>query len=109
MECAARFRDDRFSPELALVCPELRAAAIAALPDRDQDAFLIRRTTARASRPEYLLLHAIGSEAEPEPRTPLPVAILAYTAHRAALTIVEATALLSLVTGALALAAAINS
>ncbi len=30
------------SPELALVCPELAAAARARLPERDPDAFLLR-------------------------------------------------------------------
>jgi len=34
--------DEAISPELALVCPELRLKAIAALPDHDWDAVLAR-------------------------------------------------------------------
>jgi hypothetical protein len=34
--------DEAISPELALVCPELRVRAIAALPDPDWDAVLAR-------------------------------------------------------------------
>ena len=34
--------DEVISPELALVCPELRLKAIAALPDPDWDAVLAR-------------------------------------------------------------------
>ena len=34
--------DEAISPELALVCPELRLRAIAALPDPDWDAVLAR-------------------------------------------------------------------
>lgn len=34
--------DEAISPELALVCPELRLKAIAALPDPDWDAVLAR-------------------------------------------------------------------
>jgi heme O synthase-like polyprenyltransferase len=34
--------DEAISPELALVCPELRLKAIAALPEHDWDAVLAR-------------------------------------------------------------------
>jgi heme O synthase-like polyprenyltransferase len=34
--------DDAISPELALVCPELRLRAIATLPEQDWDAILAR-------------------------------------------------------------------
>jgi len=34
--------DEAISPELALVCPELRLKAIAALPEQDWDAVLAR-------------------------------------------------------------------
>lgn len=48
--------DEAISPELALVCPELRLKAIAALPDPDWDAVLARvrlraGTTAAAAAP----------------------------------------------------------
>lgn len=93
------------SPELALVCPELRAAAIAALPERDPDGFLPR--TSR-SAPEYRLLRAVAA---PEPRrhVRLPVAVLAYATRRAAFVVVETAVVLGFVAGAFALAAAVNS
>jgi len=34
------------SPELVLVCPELRARALAMLPDRDPDGYIPRRPSA---------------------------------------------------------------
>lgn len=46
--------DEAISPELALVCPELRLKAIAALPDPDWDAVLARvrlRASAVATAP----------------------------------------------------------
>jgi hypothetical protein len=106
-------RDDRFSPELALVCPEVRAAAIDALPDRDPDAFLVQ-LRASTTAPEYRLLRSVaddadaGLEAEGEPRTPLPVAIAAYLVRRTVRVAVEAAAVFAFVTGALAVVTAIR-
>ena len=51
--------EDLISPELALVCPELRRQAIEALPDRDPDCFVPRRqqpdTTLRLVSPESVV------------------------------------------------------
>src|SRR2546429_8441875 len=109
-------RDDRFSPELALVCPELRAAALAALPERDPDAFLVRSSNPRERAPEYHLLRSVASdnagdasEEEVARRTPLPVAIVVYTVQRALMVAAEVAAVLGVVTGALAVMAALHS
>src|SRR5712692_9734983 len=90
-------RDDRFSPELVLVCPELKAAAIAALPERDPEGWLPRPAPVRCDAPEYRLLKSVASNAEVKPPPPLPVAILAYAAHRAVVVAVEAAAVLAFV------------
>jgi hypothetical protein len=95
------------SPELALVCPEAREAAIAALPERDADCLL---QPIRRSAPEYLLLRAVEASSAPPPRhVRLPVAVLAYSAQRAAFVVVEMAFLLALVAAAFALVATINS
>lgn len=49
--------DHQISPELALVCPELRAEALARLPDRDPDGFVPA---------------PVPAEPEPAPVTALP-------------------------------------
>jgi hypothetical protein len=106
---------DHCSPELALVCPELRAAAIAALPDRDPDAFLFSPRPARVESPEFRLLRAVDAEAEQaedtaeDSGTPLPLAILAYAAQRSFVVAVEATAVVGVVVGALAAASALKA
>ena len=57
---------DAVSPELALVCPELRERALALLPERDPDGWIPRRLVLAAPPP-------------PEQRTyPLVVAAGAY-------------------------------
>ncbi|MEO5576074.1 MAG: hypothetical protein ABIR67_10500 [Gaiellaceae bacterium] len=62
------------SPELALVCPELRERALALLPTLDPDALFEvspRRIRPVRERPELVCI-------EREPRAPLPVAAAAY-------------------------------
>ena len=103
--------DDRWSPELALVCPELRSAAIAALPDLDPEGFVPRRIPVQVEAPEFRLMRAFDIESaaeEPETRVPLPLAILAYTSQRAFVVAVESAAMVGLVIGLLAAAAAIR-
>jgi hypothetical protein len=100
-----------FSPELALVCPELRAAAIAALPERDPDAWLDRRQPGDAS-PVYDLMAALGL-VEPalheQKPTPLPAALLAYTAMSATRFALEAAAFMGVVLGLLSIVAFVHS
>jgi hypothetical protein len=95
------------SPELALVCPELRAQAIAALVERER---AVRRPASR----EYELMRSIASaeddeEDEDEWVAPLPVAILAYTASSATKLAIEAAALLGVLIGVLSLVSFLHS
>lgn len=89
------------SPELALVCPELRAAAIAALPERDPDAWLHRPPP---TAPVYELLRALEREdaCEQESSVPLVVAAAAYAAFSVTRFAVEGAALVGVVIGLLA-------
>ena len=68
--------DEAISPELALVCPELRVKAIAALPDPDWDAVLARvRLRASAS------MAAVAARGRvPELLMPLVVAAIFFIA-----------------------------
>jgi hypothetical protein len=50
------------SPELVLVCPDLRDAAIAALPHREPDAWLDRSTTLASPSSEFDLVASLASE-----------------------------------------------
>lgn len=63
------------SPELVLVCPELREQALTLLPAVDPDElFAVEREAPRGRperRPRLVLV-------EPPPRAPLPVALAAY-------------------------------
>jgi hypothetical protein len=92
------------SPELALVCPELRAAAIAVLPDRDPDAWL-DRPPARETSPVYDLMAAICVDelSIPENAAPLPVALLAYTLTSTTRFALEAAAFVGIVIGLLSI------
>jgi len=76
------------SPELVLVCPELRAHALTLLPTVDPDElFTVEPASAQLPQPPRLAL--VAPEPEPElepeprdeaePRPPLPVALAAYT------------------------------
>ena len=74
------------SPELVLVCPELRAHALTLLPALDPDElFRVDPAPAPISPPPRLALVELEPEPDPEPRgeverrPPLPVARAAYT------------------------------
>jgi hypothetical protein len=63
------------SPELVLVCPELREHALTLLPAGDPDELFVvepRPAPQIRERPQLVLV-------EPERRAPLPVALAAYT------------------------------
>jgi hypothetical protein len=68
---------DLVSPELALVCPELRQQAIEQLPDRDPDGFVPRR---RPPEPEVTLT---GSDPVKTSFSRLVVGATAYVAVEA--------------------------
>lgn len=101
------------SPELALVCPDLREVAIAALPDRDPDAWLDQARLRPIRRPEYASTAAFSID-RPESgsaraeSTPLPIAILAYSAASATRFAAEAAAFVAIVIGVLSIVAAIH-
>jgi hypothetical protein len=65
--------DEAISPELALVCPELRLQAIAALPEPNWDA-VIARARARAAA----AVVPVGRRLVPEALVPLVVAAIAF-------------------------------
>jgi hypothetical protein len=73
------------SPELALVCPELRAHALNLLPALDPDALftIAPSPPARIAEPPRLVLVEQEPErlvpVEPQRRTRLPIALVAYT------------------------------
>ena len=60
------------SPELVLVCPELRARVLATLPDRDPDGFIPRRASAvpLAGR-AFVVLDLSAQPETPAERPPL--------------------------------------
>jgi hypothetical protein len=96
------------SPELALVCPELRAAAIEALPDRDLDR--VFRVEQPPSLPEYRLMTSFeAADQADEWVAPLPVAILAYAASSATRMALEGAAFLAVVVGLLSVVALVHS
>jgi hypothetical protein len=66
--------DEAISPELALVCPELRLKAIAALPDPDWDAVLARVRLRAAAIPSV----TARRRGIPEVLAPLVVAAIAF-------------------------------
>jgi len=72
LEMAVVALAEPISPELALVCPELRERALALLPDP------------RPFRPAEP-----AADAQPEPLPPLAVGLVVYVAARATATAVE--------------------
>ena len=92
------------SPELVLVCPELREHALTLLPALDPDElFAVEpappRPPARVPEPPRLVLVAPEPppqpqpEPEPERRAPLPIALAAYTTEALLVGLVRGTAL----------------
>jgi hypothetical protein len=69
------------SPELVLVCPELREHALTLLPTLDPDELFAvepRRPAVEPSRPTQVPERPRLVLVEPERRTPMPVALAAY-------------------------------
>jgi hypothetical protein len=69
------------SPELVLVCPELREHALTLLPTLDPDELFAvepRRPTVEPSRPTQVPERPRLVLVEPERRAPMPVALAAY-------------------------------
>jgi hypothetical protein len=92
------------SPELALVCPELRAHALTLLPTVDPDE-LFAVEPAPAPLPQRPRLELVQPEpdleseprAEAERRPPLPVALAAYTTEALFLGVVRGAALTAVI------------
>ncbi|HEX3455947.1 MAG TPA: hypothetical protein VHS03_15090 [Gaiellaceae bacterium] len=94
---------EAISPELVLVCPDLREAAIASLPDRDPDE-KPDRSSRRAVGPEFRLMWSLEEREPVEERVvPLAVAVAVYTLSSAARFAVEAAALTALLVGLLSI------
>ena len=98
------------SPELVLVCPELRAHALTLLPTLDPDElFAVEPAPAPIPQPPRLALvepePEPEPEAEPEPeprreverRAPLPIALVAYTTEALFLGVVRGAALTAVI------------
>ena len=80
------------SPELVLVCPELREHALTLLPTVDPDELFVveRRAPVVHERPQLVLV-------EPEPRAPLPVALAAYLTEAVLIGVLRAAALTAVI------------
>lgn len=98
------------SPELALVCPELREQALELLPAVDPDRLFavdrtpaVERPTSAAPVPERLRPVLAGPErtvrVAPERRAPLPVALAVYTTEALFLGAVRGAALTAAIAG----------
>ena len=98
------------SPELVLVCPELRAHALTLLPALDPDElFRVEPASAPISPPPRLALVELEPELELEPepepeprgelerRPPLPVALAVYTTEALFLGAVRGAALTAVI------------
>ncbi len=91
------------SPELVLVCPDLRTAALADLPQREPDAWLDRSRPRASASSEFGLVAALTVEEAPadERGAPLPLALFAYAAASATRFALEATLFIGIVIGLL--------
>jgi hypothetical protein len=94
------------SPELVLVCPELREHALTLLPAVDpEELFAVEPRPAAAPRPvaapvpERPKLALVEPEpiAEPERRAPLPLALVAYLTEAVFLSAMRGAALTALI------------
>ena len=99
------------SPELALVCPDLRAAAIAGLPHREPDAWLNESRRIAAPSPAFGLMAALAAEETPaeDSAIPLPFALLAYTATSATRFVLEAAVFMGIVIGLLSVVTLVHA
>ena len=66
------------SPELALVCPDLREQALRLLRPLDADAPAFEPSAEPAPAPARPRLVVVAPERKPEPKAPLAVAVAAY-------------------------------
>ena len=82
----------QISPELVLVCPELREHALTLLPAIDPDELfaVAHRPAVVPERPQLALV-------TPEPRAPLPVALAAYLTEAVLLGALRAAALTAVI------------
>ena len=93
------------SPELVLVCPELREHALTLLPAVDpEELFAVEPRPAAApspERPRLALVEHVEPDpiAEPERRAPLPIALVAYLTEAILLSAVRGAALTALIVG----------
>jgi len=93
------------SPELVLVCPELRAHALTLLPALDPDELYRVEPPTPVLRPPRLALVEPETESEPdteprvevERRAPLPLALAAYTGEALFLGAVRGAALTAVI------------
>ena len=79
------------SPELVLVCPELREHALRLLPALDPDELFAVEREPLPTRPERPRLVLV----QPQPRAPLPVALAAYVTEALVLGAVRGTLLVA--------------
>jgi hypothetical protein len=95
-------RDEPISPELALVCPDLRARAIAALAEQERTGELERSVVNKPPPREYVLMQSISSrESDGQVVAPLPLAILAYVSTSVGKFTVEAAVAVGVLVGLL--------
>jgi len=93
------------SPELVLVCPELREHALTLLPQVDPEGLFSvepRPAAPVAERPVLALVEPVEQVetvpvAEPERRAPLPLALVAYLTEAIFLSAVRGAALTALI------------
>jgi hypothetical protein len=88
------------SPELVLVCPELREQALTLLPAVDPDELFAvepRPAAEPAQERPRLVLVEPDPIAEPERRAPFPVAFVAYLTEAILLSAVRGAALTALI------------
>ena len=97
------------SPELALVCPELRARAIAALVELER-ATEVETARRRPASAEYTLMSSLADQENDDDWVPpLPVAILAYAAASTTRFAVEAAAVVAVLIGLVSIMAQLHS
>jgi hypothetical protein len=110
------------SPELVLVCPELRELALQQLPERDPDCFRPGRRLEQSSEdvsrptdsdspsdewelPEVPLRVSADKDTEDSPDPPLVLSLLAYTVQQSARMAVQGAGLIAAASGLIVLLA----
>jgi len=82
---------------------------LADLPDVDPDAWLDRHLNRSVAAPEFQLMSFLADAPLPHEATPLPLAILAYTAASATRFSFEAAVFLGIVVGLLSVVTVVHS